>query len=114
MQAETLKTFVVDTLDDLKAEDITVLDVRGRTSIADFMVVCSGTSDRHVKSMASHLVDEAKQQGERPLGVQGEKSGDWVLVDLADVIVHVMQRETRAFYNLERLWSGEEASNDRA
>ena len=105
MQAEQLKDLVVTALEDLKGVDIVVLDVRDKTSFADFMVVASGTSDRHVKSLASNVADEAKKAGVRPFGIEGEQVGEWVLVDLQDVIVHVMQPRIRDFYGLERLWS---------
>lgn len=91
-------------LDDLKANDVRTLDVRKITSIADYMVVASGRSDRHVRSLADSVVTQAKNIGVRPLGVEGEQEGEWVLVDLGDVIVHVMQPRTREFYSLEKLW----------
>jgi len=104
MQAENIKDKVVSVLDDLKAQNIVVLDVRGLTTIADYMVVASGTSARHVTAMSSKLVDALKEVGHRALGTEGEVEGDWVLVDLGDVIVHIMLPQTREFYKLESLW----------
>lgn len=92
------------TLDDAKAKDITVLDVRGLTSITDTMVVCTGTSNRHLQSIASKLAESAKEVGNPPLSVEGEPGSDWILVDLGDAIVHVMLKEARGFYNIEQLW----------
>ena len=99
-----LADLVVAALEDLKAQNITVLDVRELTSVADIIVIASGTSDRHVKSLASNVVAKAAQAGIRPLGREGERDGEWVLVDLADVIVHVMLPRVREFYGLEKLW----------
>ncbi|MEL7448975.1 MAG: ribosome silencing factor [Pseudomonadota bacterium] len=104
MKAEGLRELVTGSLEEIKARDVTVLDVRGMTTITDFMVVCSGTSNRHVKSIADKLVEDAKAQGVRPAGVEGEDDGEWVLVDLGDLIVHIMLPKIRDFYNLERLW----------
>lgn len=104
MRSEKLRVLVEKSLADLKARDVRVLDVRELTAIADYMVVASGTSDRHVKSIADHLVEAASAAGCPPLGVEGAGSGEWVLVDLADVVVHVMQPRTREFYKLESLW----------
>ncbi|MEE3096453.1 MAG: ribosome silencing factor [Pseudomonadota bacterium] len=98
---------VVDALDDLKAVDTKIVDVRGLSSVMDFLVVASGNSSRHVKSLADNVVDKAKEAGCPPIGVEGENDADWVLVDLGDVVVHVMQPAARSFYDLERLWSGE-------
>ena len=98
---------VVDALDDLKAIDTKIVDVRGLSSVMDFLVVASGNSSRHVKSLANHVVVKAKEAGCPPIGVEGENDADWVLVDLGDVVVHVMQPAARSFYDLERLWSGE-------
>lgn len=101
---EEIKNLVVTALEDLKALNLLVIDVRGKTTVADYMVIASGTSDRHVKSLANNVVVEAKKADLMPLGVEGEKSGEWVLVDMGDVIVHVMLQPTRDFYQLEKLW----------
>jgi len=100
-----LRKSVLDALDDLKAKDIREIDVRGKTSIADLLVIASGTSARHVKSIADEVVKFAKKAGVMPLGVEGEQEAEWVLVDLGDVIVHVMLPRIREFYGLERLWT---------
>lgn len=104
MQTEQLAELVVNALEDLKGKDIRVIDVRGKTSITDHMVIASGTSNRHVKSLADNVLVKAKQAGVNPLGVEGERDAEWVLVDLNDVIVHVMLPQVRDFYNLEKLW----------
>ena len=96
-------------LEDLKAVDPVVLDVRELSSVMDWLIVASGTSNRHVKSLADNVMMKAKQQGLRPLGVEGERVGEWVLVDFGDVVVHVMQPAARSFYGLERLWSVQSA-----
>ena len=102
---ERLRDVVIDALDGLKAKDVQEIDVRGKSSVADLMVVASGTSTRHVKSLADEVVKKAKQSGLPPIGVEGQREGEWVLVDLGDVIVHVMLPRTREFYGLERLWT---------
>jgi len=99
-----LLDLVTDALDDGKAEDIKAFDVSTLTSIADFMVIASGRSSRQVKALADRVADAARKKKVKPLGVEGEQTSEWVLVDLGDVIVHVMQPETRAFYQLEKLW----------
>jgi ribosome-associated protein len=95
---------VAAALDDLKATDVSVLDVRHLTTVTDTMIVASGRSDRHVRAIADEVVVQCKKEGYRPIGVEGQKVGDWVLVDLGDVVVHVMQPRARDFYNLEKLW----------
>jgi len=105
MTIDELKQLAVNALEDLKAEDITVLDVRGKTTVTDWLVIATGSSSRHVKSVANNVVVEAKNAGETPLGSEGEVEGEWVLVDLGDVIVHIMQRQVRDYYDLESLWS---------
>lgn len=104
MQAEELKDIVIDALENLKAKDISVLDVTDRTSVTDFMVLASGTSGRHLRSLAESVVKEMKDRGIREAKVEGGDSSDWILVDLGDVVVHVMMPATREFYDLERLW----------
>lgn len=104
MQTEELRDFVLDKIDDLKGRDIQTLDVRGKTDVADFLVICSGNSKTHVRSIAGHVAVEAKHAGEKPLGVEGESDGEWVLVDFGTVVVHIMQDSTRDFYQLEKLW----------
>ena len=104
-KAAALRQHVFDALEELKAKDIREIDVRGKTSIADTLFVVSGTSARHVKSIADEVVKFAKAAGVMPLGVEGEREGEWVLVDLGDVIVHVMLPRIREFYGLERLWT---------
>ncbi len=104
INAEELSGLAVTALEDIKAEDIRVLDVRGQTSIADFMIIASGGSDRQVRAMAQAVVEAAKKAGVMPLGQEGQQQAQWVLIDLGDVIVHAMQREPRLFYQLEKLW----------
>jgi ribosome-associated protein len=104
-QEEKLLALVIDALEELKGVDIRVLDVRGLTSITDRMVVASGTSTRHVKSLADNVACKTREAGFRALGVEGEQAAEWVLVDLGDVVVHVMMPSVREFYALEKLWS---------
>ena len=104
MEADTLKKLVIDALEDLKAVNTVSLDVSGLTDVMDHMIITSGTSSRHVKSLASNVGAEAKKVGVQPIGVEGADAGEWVLVDFGDIVVHVMQPATRDFYDLERLW----------
>jgi ribosome-associated protein len=99
-----LQETVTAALDDMKAVNVKVLDVRGLTDIADTMVIASGNSDRHVRSIADNVTRKAKEAGYRPLGTEGARDGEWVLVDLTDILVHVMLPRVREFYGLERLW----------
>jgi ribosome-associated protein len=102
---EHLRQRVVAALEDLKAKDVREIDVRGKTSIADILFIASGTSARHVKSIADEVIKFAKEAGVMPLGVEGQTEAEWVLVDLGDVVVHVMLPRVREFYALERLWT---------
>jgi ribosome-associated protein len=102
---DVLLRTVLDAVEELKARDVVEIDVRGKSSVTDFMVVASGTSTRHVKSIADEVVRFAKKLDVQPLGVEGEGEAEWVLVDLGDVVVHVMLPRVREFYALERLWT---------
>jgi ribosome-associated protein len=104
LQTTELLDFAFDKIDDMKARDIVKLDVIGKSSITDYMIVCSGNSKRHVLSIADNVNKEAKKAGIDPLGFEGRDSGEWVIVDLGEVIVHVMQEQSRDFYQLEKLW----------
>jgi ribosome-associated protein len=99
-----LQGIVTAALDDMKAVNVKVLDVRGLTDIADTIVIASGNSDRHVRSIAERVIEKVKEARMRPYGVEGAREGEWVLVDLNDIIVHVMLPRVREFYGLERLW----------
>lgn len=100
-----LRDVVIKALEDLKARDVVELDVTGRTSIADIIVVAGGTSSRHVKSIADEVIKQTKKAGLPPLGVEGQREAEWVLVDLGDIVVHIMLPRAREFYGLERMWS---------
>ena len=102
-----LEGIVTAALEDMKAVNVKVMDVRGLTDIADVMVVASGNSDRHVKSIADRVIEKAKEGGFRPLGIEGQREGEWVLVDLQDVVLHVMLPRVREFYSLERMWESD-------
>ncbi len=106
MDSRALTALVVNAIEELKGQDIVELDVSRLTDVTDCMVIASGRSDRQVKALAENVVERAKQHAIRPLGVEGLERGEWVLVDLCDVVVHVMQPETREYYQLEKLWSG--------
>lgn len=103
-RASALQSAVTAALEDMKAVNIKKLDVRGLTDITDTMMIASGNSDRHVRSIAEHVVEKAKAAGFRPLGVEGGRDAEWVLVDLQDILVHVMLPRVREFYGLEKLW----------
>ncbi|PSW04013.1 ribosome silencing factor [Photobacterium lipolyticum] len=105
MQVQELHDFIVDKIDDMKAQDIVTLDVRGKSSITDLMVVCTGTSNRHVASIADNVDKESKLIDYPPFGISGEDDAEWVIVDMGSVMLHVMQKETRELYQLEKLWS---------
>ncbi|MCK5662397.1 MAG: ribosome silencing factor [Thiotrichaceae bacterium] len=111
METQQVLTIAKDALEDKKAQDITVLDVRKFSNITDFMIVATGRTARQVSALAQHVIAQIKTHGQRPLGDEGTKYGEWALVDLGDVMVHVMQPETREFYQLEKLW-GEMGNQD--
>ncbi len=99
-----LRALVVDALEDIKAIDIREIDMRGNASFTDCMIVASGNTDRQVKALAQNVIRAAKEAGVPPLGVEGEQQGEWILVDLGDIVVHVMQPAVREFYGIEKLW----------
>ncbi len=105
MNSEQLSDLVVEALEDIKARDIVKLDVRDMTTVTDYMVVASGTSTRHVQALVDNVIEKASAAGHKPIGVEGESGGEWVLLDLQDALVHVMLPKVREFYNLEKLWS---------
>lgn len=105
MSPEAIRDAVVDALEDIKGFDISVLDVRNMTSLTSYMIVCSGNSSRQTKALADNVCEKLKEQGIEARGIEGEKEGEWVLVDMGDVIVHIMVPATRAYYNLEQLWT---------
>lgn len=108
MDIEVMKQAVIDAIEDIKGFDITVMDVRKLTSMTNYMIVASATSTRQAKAMADNVREKLKEQGVEIRGVEGEKEGEWVLVDLSDIIVHIMLPATRAYYNLEQLWGAAE------
>ena len=112
MAKTDLETVILGALEDMKAQNIRVLDVHELTAITDTMIVASGTSDRHVRSIADHLIDQCKAAGRRPIGVEGERDGEWVLVDLQDAVVHIMLPRVREFYQLEKLWDMQSPRQD--
>ena len=104
MNSEELRDQVISSLEDMKGEDIRVLDIGDISDFADYMVIVSGTSDRHVRSLASSMIESLRAQGVRALGQEGEELSEWILIDFADVVVHVMRPEVRKYYDLEKLW----------
>ncbi len=111
---DELRQIVLNALEDFKAIDIQEIDVSDQNPLTDRFVIASGNSSRHIKSMAENLVMRVKAEGFQPLGVEGEGQAEWVLVDLNDIIVHLMQPKTRAFYNLEKLWDASAAQRSSA
>lgn len=107
MDIDALKNKVIDLLDTMKAEHVQTFNVAELTSVTDYMIVSSGTSNRHVRSIASYVVEGLRDEGVKPVGSEGEEHGEWVLIDYGDVVLHVMQPQTRDFYQLEKLWSPE-------
>ena len=110
LTSEEVAKLAIAALEDVKAQDIVSINVREKTSVTDFMVIASGSSSRHVKSLADNVLEKVKEQGVRPLGSEGMDTGEWALLDLGDVVVHVMLPTARQFYDLERLWQGAELS----
>ena len=110
MDSESLKELVIDALDDMKAQEILVIDVAERTSVTDFMVIATGTSSRHVQAVADNVAEKVKEAGLMPLGSEGRGNSDWVLIDLGDAVVHVMTAQAREYYDLERLWGEPEGT----
>jgi ribosome-associated protein len=104
VQSRQLAALAEAALDEVKARDVRVIDVRKLTTLADYMIIATGTSDRHVRSLAERVVEQAASAGCKPLGVEGQEAGEWILVDLQDVIVHVMLGKIRDLYKLENLW----------
>lgn len=105
LDTEQLKKLVVDAIEEMKGNDVHDIDVSVKSTFTDHMIIASGTSTRHVKSISDNIVTRAKQAGMPPLGVEGEQMADWVLVDLGDVVAHIMLPDVRDFYGLEKLWS---------
>ena len=105
MQTEELKAFVIEKLEDMKGRDIIALNISDKASFADYMIICSGNSNRHVKSIAQSVAMECRAAGTEPKGMEGNDVGEWALVDLASIIVHVMTDAQRDKYNLEQLWA---------
>lgn len=104
LSAAGLKDFVINQLEESKSQDIKEIEISHKSSIADFMVIASGTSSRHVKSIAVLLIKELKQKQVNLIGVEGEDASEWVLIDIGDVVVHIMQPRIRDYYQLEKLW----------
>jgi ribosome-associated protein len=104
LSSDTLKQVAIAALEDIKARDIVALDVTRLTSITDYMIVASGESARQTKALARNVTDKVKAAGGEVMGIEGEETGDWILVDLGNVIVHIMHPAVRAYYNLEELW----------
>ena len=110
LEIEELKKLVIDAIEDVKGIDMRLLDVKGKTSVTDIMIIVSGNTSRQVKSIAGNIVEKSKAALHPPLGIEGEEYGEWALVDLGDIIIHVMQPSVRDFYNLEKLWGEDSPS----
>ena len=110
MNTEELRDLAIEALEDIKGLDIKVFDVMNKSSVTDIMVFASGTSSRQVKALANSVAEKAKKAGHLPLGMEGDETGEWILVDLGDVVVHIMQPSIREFYNLEKLWGEDSPS----
>ena len=117
MNSDELCNIIIDALEEIKGVDIVKLDVRAMTTVTDWMIVASGTSNRHVQALVDNVAEKARAVGHKPAGIEGEAGGEWVLLDLQDALVHVMLPKVREFYNLEKLWSitpsGDAAVTDR-
>ena len=107
MELQEIVKLCETALDDMKAEDILVVDVMGKSSMSDVLIFATGTSTRHVKSLAHSVNSDAKNAGLEPLGMEGTNEGQWALVDIGDIVVHIMLPDVREFYQLERLWQGD-------
>jgi|SRR5690554_197484 len=103
--SDSINALILGALDDLKARDVTEVDVRDKSDVMDTMIIVTGTSTRHIRSMAAHVIEESKKADMAPLGAEGLEGSDWVLVDYGDTVLHVMLPEAREFYDLEKLWS---------
>lgn len=104
MQTEDIKAFIIDKVDDMKGRDMIELDLREKSNFTDSMLICSGNSKQHVRSIAQHVATEAKHAGHQPIGIEGEEFGEWALVDFGSVVLHVMTDEQRDHYQIEKLW----------
>lgn len=112
MQIDDLIKIVETALDELKAKDVVRIDVRELTGVTDYMIIASGGSNRQVTALAESVIEKTKEAGRKPLGVEGKETGEWVLVDLGDIVVHIMQPATRQFYDLEKLWQSAESRRE--
>ena len=110
MELDALKALTLEAIEDVKAFDIKMIDVQGRNSLTDVLIFASARSDRQAKAIANNVIEKSKQAGVQPIGVEGMQTGDWVLVDLGDIVVHVMLPQVRDFYNIEKLWDMDETS----
>lgn len=108
----SLKTLVLEVLEDFKAQDVNAMDVRSMTVMTDYMIVATGNSNRHIRAIAENVIRRAKEQNYQPIGIEGVDEGEWILIDLSDVVVHIMLAKTREFYALEKLWGQSNVSNE--